>query len=151
MDYLLVFCQISLPQHGPPTPLCTPPLISYAYPYPPPPSPTEVIFSLSPPGSSRLLHHAATVKGQEYSSSSSAWIVRGWARGCSTVQFVVNEMDLETNLLELSRALALLGVSTVVKTPSRNIKVNVEKGTASHSVIVVAGEGSRTPSLEIWW
>ena len=60
-------------------------------------------------------------------------------------------MDLETNLLELSRALALLGVSTVVKTPSRNIKVNVEKGTASHSVIVVAGEGLRTPSLEIWW
>ena len=132
MDYLLVFCQISLPHHVPPTPLCTPPLISYAYPYPPPPSPTEVIFSLSPPGSSRLLHHAATVRGQEYSSTSSAWIVRGWARGCSTVQFVVNEMDMET--------------------PSRNIKVNVEKGTASHSVIVVAGEGSRTPSLEIcWW
>ena len=58
-------------------------------------------------------------------------------------QFVVNERDLETNL-ELSPALALLGGSTVVRTPARNIKVDVEEGTASHSVIVVAGEGLRT-------
>ena len=58
-------------------------------------------------------------------------------------QFVVNERDLETNL-ELSPALALLGGSTVVKTPARNIRVGVEEGTASHSVIVVAGEGLRT-------
>ena len=40
-------------------------------------------------------------------------------------KFVVNESDLETNL-ELSPTLALLGGSTVVKTPTRNIRMNVE-------------------------
>ena len=57
--------------------------------------------------------------------------------------FVVNERDLETSM-ELSPALAILGGFTVVKTPARNIKVKVEEGTSSHSVIVVAGEGVRT-------
>ena len=51
--------------------------------------------------------------------------------------------DLEAKL-ELSPALALLGGSSVLKTPARNIRVNVEEGTASHNVIVVAGEGLRT-------
>ena len=58
-------------------------------------------------------------------------------------EFVLNERDLETSL-ELSPSLALLGGTTSVKTPARNIKVNVDKRTSSHRVILVAGEGLRT-------
>jgi len=58
-------------------------------------------------------------------------------------EFVMNEKDLETNI-EMSPAMALLGGTMAVKTPARKIKVNVNEGTGSHSVIVVPGEGLRT-------
>ena len=50
--------------------------------------------------------------------------------------------DLETSL-ELSPSLALLGGRTVVKTPAREVQVEVDSSTSSGKTIVVAEEGLR--------
>jgi len=76
----------------------------------------------------------------------SDWGIKQWLWVTVSVgdseHFTLDNRDLETSL-ELSPALAVLGGTIMVKTPARKVRVKVDQGTPSHSVIVVAGEGLR--------